>query len=73
MKKFTQTEIKLSICNQEARAYKLSYKTYQGFNLHEIIAYVTISGQHLLVHLYSLKELKSSSDLQPIFRQIISF
>jgi len=73
MKKFTQTEIKLSICNQEVRAYKLSYKTHQGFNGHELIAYVNTNGQHLFVHLHSLKELKSSSQLQPIFRQIISF
>ena len=44
MKKFQQSEIKLFICDQEARAYKLNYTTYQGFNGHEIIAFVTING-----------------------------
>ena len=73
MKKFRQTEIKLFICDQEARAYQLNYTTNQGFNGYEIIAYATINGQHVWVQLHSQKELKSSLDLQPIFQQIILF
>ena len=73
MKNYEQIEIKLFICNQEARAYKLNYKTHQGFNGHEIIAYVNINGQHVFVKLHSQKELRSSSEIQPIFQQIISF
>jgi hypothetical protein len=73
MKKFKQTEIKILICDQEARAYKLNYTTYQGFKGHEIIAYANINGQHVWVHLHSQKELESSSEMQPVFQQIISF
>ena len=73
MKKFSQTEIKLFVCDQEARGYKLNYTTHQGHNGHQIIAYATINGQHVWVHLHSQKELKSSSEMQPVFQQIISF
>lgn len=73
MKEFKQEKIKLFICGQETNAYKLNYTTFQGYKGHEIIAYVTINGQHAYVHLHSQKDLKSSKEMQPVFQQIIKF
>ena len=73
MKEFNQTAIKLFICNQKVTAYRLNYTTFQGYKLHEIIAYGTINGQHIMVHMHSQKELKSKNDIQPIFQEIIKF
>jgi hypothetical protein len=73
MKEFKQEKIKLFICGQETIAYKLNYTTFQGYKGYEIIAHVTINGQHASVHLHSQKDLKSSKEMQPIFQQIIQF
>ena len=73
MKKFNQTAIKLFICNQKVTAYKLNYTTFQKYKGHEIIAYGTINGQHVMVHLHSQKELNSNNDMQPVFQEIIKF
>ena len=73
MKKFNQTAIKLFICNQKVTAYKLNYTTFQKYRGHEIIAYGTINGQHVMVHLHSQKELNSNNDMQPVFQEIIKF
>ena len=73
MKEFKQEKIKLFICGQEAIAYKLNSTTHQGHKFTEIVAYVTINGQHASVHLHSQKELKSSKEMQPVFQQIIQF
>lgn len=73
MKNFTSATIKLFICQQEAKAYKINYTTQQGYKGYEIISYATINGQHIMLHLRSMKELNSSKDLQPIFQQIVQF
>ena len=73
MKEFKQEKIKLFICGQEAIAYKLNSTTHQGHKFTEIVAYVTINGQHASVHLHSQKDLKSSKEMQPVFQQIIQF
>ena len=73
MKEFKQEKIKLFICGQEAIAYKFNYTTHQGYKLNEIIAYVAINGQHVSVHLHSQKDLKSSTQMQPVFQQILKF
>ena len=73
MKEFQQEKIKLFICNEEANAYKLNYTTHQGHKVNQIIAYVTINGKHVSVHLYSQKELKSSIEMQSFFQQILKF
>jgi hypothetical protein len=73
MKEFKQEKIKLFICGQETIAYKLNYTTREGYKGNEIIAYVTINGQHVSVHLHSQKDLKSSKEMQPVFQQILKF
>lgn len=73
MKEFKQEKIKLFICDQESIAYKLNCTTHDGHKLNEIIAYATINGQHVFVHLHSQKDLKSSKEMQPVFQQIIRF
>jgi hypothetical protein len=73
MKKFSQTKIKLFICDQEADAYRLNYTTQDGIKLNEIISYARINGQSVFIHLLSDNELKSSKEIQPIFRQILHF
>ena len=73
MKEFKQEKIKLFICGQETVAYKLNCTTHEGHKLNEIIAYVTINGQYVSVHLHSQKDLKSSTEIQPVFQQILKF
>ena len=73
MKEFKQEKIKLFICGQETIACKLNSTTHQGHKFTEIVAYVTINGQHASVHLHSQKDLKSSKEMQPVFQQIIQF
>jgi len=73
MKEFKQEKIKLFICDQQAIAYKLNYTTIQGYKTHEIIAYINMNGQYVFVHLHSQKDLKSSSEMQPVFQQILKF
>lgn len=73
MKKFTLSTIKFFVCQQEVQAYKISYTTFQGHKGYEIISYATINGQHIMLHLHSMKELNSSNDLSPIFQQIVQF
>ena len=73
MKEFNQTAIKLFISNQKVPAYKLTYTTFQGYKGHEIIAYGTINGQHIVVHLHSQTELNSNNDIQSVFQEIIKF
>lgn len=73
MKRFSQEERKVSICNQPAKAYALEYTTFQGYSSHEVIAYGTINGHHLMIHLHSQKKLKSNTDFQSLFQEIIRF
>jgi len=73
MKEFKQEKIKLFICGQEAIAYKLNSTTQQGYKFTEIVAYVTINGQHVFVHIHTQKDFKSSKEMQPIFQQILRF
>mgnify|MGYP001553283176 CR=1 FL=1 len=73
MKSFKQTKISVFIDNQQATAYKLSYTSIQDLTGYEILSYAVINGQNVVVRLFSLKELKSSKDLQPIFQQIVKF
>jgi len=73
MKEFKQEKIKLFICDQQTIAYKLNYTTIQGYKTHEIIAYINMNGQYVFVHLHSQKDLKSSSEMQPVFQQILKF
>ena len=73
MKEFKQEKIKLFICGQEAIAYKLNSTTHQGYKFTEIVAYVTINGQHVFVHIHTQKDFKSSTEMQPVFQQILKF
>lgn len=73
MKEFKQEKIKLLICGQEAIAYKLNCTTNQGYKLNEIIAHININGQHVFVQLHSQKDLKSSTEIKPVFQQILKF
>ncbi len=73
MKKFSQKEIKLSLCGQETTAYKINYVTMEGHNGYQINAYGTINGQSVFIQLMSTKELKSSNEIQSVFQQIVKF
>ena len=73
MKKFEQDRIKLSISNQEAIAYKISFTSPQGFKGYEIIGYTTVNGQPVLVRFMSDKEPTSSTKIPPVFQQILQF
>ena len=73
MKEFKQEKIKLFICGQEAIAYKLNSTTHQGHKFTEIVTYGTINGQHVFVHIHTQKDFKSSTEMQPVFQQILKF
>ena len=73
MDKFKQEKIKLFICGQEASAYKLNCTTNQGYKLNEIIAYINMNRKYVFVHVHSQKDLKTSTELQPVFQQILKF
>src|SRR6187401_3066562 len=73
MKEFKQEKIKLFICDQEAIAYKLNSTTHQGYKFTEIVTYGTINGQHVFVHIHTQKDFKSSTEMQPVFQQIVQF
>jgi hypothetical protein len=68
---FNQTKMQLSICNQEATAYKLDYTSRQGYKSNEIIAYANVNGQNVFVELRSQKEFKSSAEIQSVFQKML--
>jgi hypothetical protein len=73
MKKLTQEEVKFFLCDKEIPAYRLTSKTLQGYIFTQIIFYGTLNGQSVFGHLSLKKNEKSSTDLTPLFRQLVRF
>ena len=71
---FKKEKIKVRVCNQEVEAIKMDYTPFQGKKSTMIIFYGKINGQNVFGDLMSSrKDLKTSEDLMPLFKQIVSF
>lgn len=73
MKKYKQEEVKFFVCDKEVKAYKQSYTTLQGNDFTDIVFYGTINGQSIIGHLSLNNKEKSSSELTPLFQQLVKF
>jgi len=73
MKKFKENKIKLFICNQETVGFQFTYTTVEGFTGHTIVAYANVNGQPVFIRVDSPKELKSSTQMRPVFQEILQF
>lgn len=72
-KEFKQEPIKLYVCGQEVVAYRVICTLYGGMPREEITFCGTVNGQSLTGSLWSVKSLKSSTDLSAFLQQIFKF
>ena len=73
MKKYKQEEVQFFVCDKEVKAYRQSYTTLQGYDFTDIVFYGTLNGQSIIGHLTLNHKEKSSSELTPLFQQLVKF
>ncbi|MET0392488.1 MAG: hypothetical protein ABW019_05075 [Chitinophagaceae bacterium] len=69
--KFSSETIDCYLASIPVKAYRCVAGKSNGNKSHSISVYGTVNGQAVVAELFSQKELKSNSDIQPVFQQII--
>jgi hypothetical protein len=70
-KKFLKKSVKCLIYNKEAEAYILEQESYQGYKSYTLTTYGSYNGFNFYLEYHSNKEINSTENIQPVFRQIL--
>lgn len=71
-KSFSRKKIKCVVYNQETDAYLMTQESFEGHKSYLLTTYGTHNGFYFYLEYHSLQEIKSTEDLQPVFRQILT-
>ncbi len=72
-KKYSFVKMKVTILGQEVAAYRTNFTSKQGYDFEEIVFFAEINGKYTMCTLMLNNKEKTSTELLPMFQQIISF
>lgn len=71
-KTFFKKQIRCFIFNQETDAYLITQESFEGHKSYLLTTYGAHNGFYFHLEYHSRQEIKSTEDLQPVFRQILT-